>query len=162
MNSTFPDAPNALDYLFAEVLAEAVAYARRRCAEEPASRRLKVQLRRAEEALARYADLLPGADQVVPVDQLGVQLDADQGDDLLGVQPGDAAGVGGGVVAQPAGELGAGPVAQGDDIPLAEVAPHAPHPDRQHWHQQLTLASQRAPIAHKKSPPEKVSGGLIS
>ena len=76
MPATFPDAPTALDRLFAEVLAEGVVVARRLLANRPKSAKVKRLLRDAEETFAHYRHLLPGADAVVAVDECEVRQPA--------------------------------------------------------------------------------------
>ena len=60
--------------------------------------------------------------QIVAVDDLVIEGLAEGLAGLLGAEAADAAGVRGGVVGQPAGELVAGRVADADDVPLVELA----------------------------------------
>src|SRR6185312_8903144 len=60
--------------------------------------------------------------QIVAVDDLIIEGRAEGLAGLLGAEAADAAGVRGGVVCQPAGELAAGQVANADDVPLVELA----------------------------------------
>src|SRR5207237_4624829 len=60
--------------------------------------------------------------QIIPVDNLLIGHAAEHGADLIGAQADDAAGVGGRVIAQAAGELLPFRIAQSDDVALAEIA----------------------------------------
>src|SRR2546429_5310096 len=69
--------------------------------------------------------------QVISMHQFDIGQVAEHLGDLLGAQAADALGGGRGVIAQPAGVLLAGRVAEGDDIAFAEGADHLKDADRQ-------------------------------
>src|SRR5208337_5460043 len=75
--------------------------------------------------------LLEDEDEVVAMDDLVVECRAEGRSGLVGVQAADGAGVGGGIIAQAAGELLAGGVANSDDVAFVEFADNIDNADSQ-------------------------------